>query len=326
MLWGRSGNICAFPECKKELVMNISETDDASVIGEVAHIVAKEHGGPRGDSLLTSEQRDKYDNLILMCSIHHKIIDDHPAKYPVQTLVEYKKNHENWVKQNLKLDNKKQREDEIYATYIDYFIRLANIENWRGWTSFLFGGDRPSITTEQHNGLTELIQYITTRVWSERYPDLEKSLINFKNILNDLINVFDKYIDKKLSDKVIWTKKFYRIDEQDTELYNKLHDKYMYHIKLVQDLTLELTRAANYIFDKVRDDLFSSFRINEGVLLVEVGPFADLSWRMYRVEYKDNERIEMPYPGLREFMEIRSTRDLAYGEGISEDYFLHIFL
>lgn len=71
MLWGRSGNICAFPDCKKELVMDISETDDISVVGEEAHIVAREAEGPRGNSPLTPEQRDKYDNLILMCSIHH---------------------------------------------------------------------------------------------------------------------------------------------------------------------------------------------------------------------------------------------------------------
>ncbi len=49
MLWGRSGNMCAFPECKKELVMDESETDDPSVIGEEAHIVGRKQTGPRGD-------------------------------------------------------------------------------------------------------------------------------------------------------------------------------------------------------------------------------------------------------------------------------------
>ena len=50
MLWGRSGNMCAFPNCKKELVMDESETDDASVIGEEAHIIARKENGPRGKS------------------------------------------------------------------------------------------------------------------------------------------------------------------------------------------------------------------------------------------------------------------------------------
>lgn len=47
MLWGRSGNICAFPDCKKELVMDESETDDPSLIGEEAHIVAQKENGPQ---------------------------------------------------------------------------------------------------------------------------------------------------------------------------------------------------------------------------------------------------------------------------------------
>jgi hypothetical protein len=84
---------------------------------------------------------------------------------------------------------------------------------------------------------------------------------------------------------------------------------------------MELTRAANYIFDKVRQDLVSGFRIKEGVLLVEMGPFMDLSWRTYRAEYRDGERTERPYPGLREFMTIRESRDFTWGTGVSEDYF-----
>lgn len=324
-LWGRSGNICAYPNCKKELVMDISETDDISVVGEEAHIVAREKDGPRGVSPLTAEQRDKYDNLILMCSIHHKVIDDHPDKFPVDMLIGYKKKHEDWVKQNLKLDNKKQREDEVYATYIDEFIRLADIENWKGWTSFLFGSDQPRISTEQYNKLRQLIQYIISRVWYNRYPELEKSLINFKTVLNNLLNVFDEYSEERRSDEEMWTKKIYHIDEWNPERYHELLKKYMYHVKLVQDLTLELTRAANYVFDKVRENLFPFFRIEEGVLLVEVGPFMDFSWRTHRVEYRNDERTEMPYPGLKKFMAIRSKRDLAYGEGVNEDYFPTVF-
>jgi len=321
MIWGRSGNICAFPDCKKELVMDISETDDISVVGEEAHIVAKENNGPRGNSSLTAEDRDKYNNLILMCSIHHKVIDEHPNKYPVEKLISYKKNHENWVKNNLSLNVNKQKEDEVYATYIDEIMKLSNIENWKGWTSFLLGGEHPRISIEHYNNLTTLIQYIISRIWYSRYTELEKAILNFKNVLNDLLNVFNQYSEKNKYTEEIWTRKFYQIDEWNPERYKNLHESYIYHINLVQDLTLELTRSANYIFDKVRKNLLSSFRIKEGVLLVEVGPFEDFSWRTHRVEYRDTEKTDKPYPGLKKFMNIRSSRDLAYGKGVREDYF-----
>lgn len=325
MLWGRSGNLCAFPDCKKELVMDISETDDISVVGEEAHIVAREEDGPRGVSPLTPEQRDKYDNLILMCSIHHKVIDDHPNIYLVELLHEYKKNHESWVKQNLKLDNVKQREDEVYSSYIDEFLKRADIENYRAWTSHLLSGDRPKMSREQYDKLRELIDYIISRVWFKRYPELESAFLNFKNVLNDLLKVFDEHAENVGNGEQIWTKKFYKIDRWDAELYENLHGKYMYHVELIDDLTFELTRAANYLFDKVRQQLVPSFRIKEGVLLIEAGPFIDMSWRKYKVEYKIEERIDFPYPGLRKFMEIRDRRDRCRGTGVSEDYFPPVF-
>lgn len=325
MLWGRSGNLCAFPNCKKELVMDISETDDISVVGEEAHIVAREPNGPRGSYPLDSEHRDKYANLVLMCSTHHKVIDEHPLNYSVELLHEYKTNHENWVKQNLKIDNAKQREDEIYASYLDDFIKLADIENYKAWTSWLLGGDHPKILKSQYDKLRDLINYIISRVWYKRYPELEYSLINFKNVLNDLLKVLDEHAEEVGNGEEIWTRKFYKIDRWDKELYEELHEKYMFHVRLIVDLTLELTRAINYIFDKVRQFLLPSFRIKEGVLLLEVGPFMDMSWRTFRVEYKPEERVEYPYPGLRNFMKIRNERDICWGNGVGEDYFLPVF-
>lgn len=192
MLWGRSGNICAFQDCKKELVMDISETDDLSIIGEEAHIVARKKDGPRGISTLTDEERDNYGNLILLCSIHHKIIDDHPTVYTVDVLQDYKKKHEKWVKENLKIDNKKERVDLIYSSYIDQILSFADIDNFKGWTSYIFGGDYPRISKVNHNSLQKLKEYIISRVWPHQYPKLEYSIINIKNIVNDLLLVFDR--------------------------------------------------------------------------------------------------------------------------------------
>jgi hypothetical protein len=79
MLWGRYANRCNFEDCRRELVMDATETDDESIIGEECHIFARGKNGPRGNSTLTEEQRDKYSNLILLCSVHHKLIDDQPG-------------------------------------------------------------------------------------------------------------------------------------------------------------------------------------------------------------------------------------------------------
>lgn len=319
MLWGRSGNICAFPGCKKELVMDISETDDISVVGEEAHIVAREEDGPRGNSTLNQEQRNKYTNLILLCSIHHKVIDDHPENYPVEKLKTIKQTHELLIRQNNQIDNDRQKDDELYATYVDELARLCNLNNFKGWTSFLIGGADPSISIKQYENLSELTNYILSRVWPKRYIELEDSIINLNIILNDFLKVFDKYSEE--SEKNFSTRKFYKTDDWNQEKYHKLLTKFNYHVSLINDLVFEFTRALNFIFDNIRRFVLSSYRIKEGLLLLVAGPFMDFTWKTYRTEYKIEERASRPYPGLKKFMEIRNNRDIVWGEGVSNDYF-----
>jgi hypothetical protein len=329
MLWGRSGNLCAFPDCRKELVMDVSETDDASIVGEEAHIVAQKRDGPRGESDLTAEQRNLYGNLILLCSAHHKVVDDHQDVYPVEKLTEMKRSHEAWVRLNLNSDLVKQKDDEDYSSHVDKFIELAEANEWKGWTSFVFSAGQPHIYQRNTRKLRELIEYIHSRIWPGRYPDLEAAFHNFKYVTNDFLRVFHKHMDpdrrqvqegETEDDVELWTEKFYKISDWDPERYNQLLSKFEYHGDLVQDLCLEMTRAANHMFDMVRADLFRSFRISEGVLLVEMGPYENFSWKTVRTEYRREEKLTL-YKGLRDFMTVRTSRSYHCGEGLSEDYF-----
>ncbi len=326
MLWGRSGNLCAFSNCRKELVADETGTDDPSLIGEEAHIVGKTAQSPRGCSDLPLDQRDKFDNLILLCSIHHKIVDDQQNTYTVEILKEQKRAHLAWVRNNLSQDLVKQREDEIYASYIDTFVELGEVDNWTAWTSNIFCGGQPQIYKSNLTKLREFCEFVLSRVWFNRYPTLEDALGNFKTAANDFVRVFEKYAERidpsrlDEEDPLISTEKFYHIQEWNPELYQKLGDKYDFHHLLVEDLALEMTRAANYILEMVRKDLFPNFRIKEGVLLNSIGPFADFTFKTVRTEYREDEKTEL-YPGLREFMKIRVNRDYPRGEGVSEDYF-----
>jgi hypothetical protein len=318
MLWGRSGNMCAFPDCKKLLVVDETLTDDPSVIGEEAHIVAQKEDGSRGISSLTPEQRDKYDNLILLCSIHHKIIDDQEYEYTVDKLREFKVKHETWIGTNLKTNNQKIKDDELYAAYIEKFIELTDLHNWNIWTSWILGSSQ-IFPKERFQSMKKVPDYIVSRIWPNRYPELEGAFANFKSIVNDLMRVYHEHL-KERSDGVT-VEKFYKshYDRIDPIEQNKLVDKYNYHSALIEDLILELTRAANYICDKIRDYIFAGFRLEEGALLITRGDI--LSSSTYRVEYRNDQRTAHPYPGLREFMTMREKRDLFIGQGIEEDYF-----
>ncbi len=95
----RSGNMCAFPDCHVRLTNHTPA--GLLVVGEVAHITAGSAGGPRVDTRLTAAQRDRADNLILLCMIHHKLIDSQPSVFTAAVLLDMKFQHELWVEQRL---------------------------------------------------------------------------------------------------------------------------------------------------------------------------------------------------------------------------------
>lgn len=99
ILWGRSGNRCAI--CKHALVIDATAEDSVSVVGDECHIVSSKVNGPRHDSSYPMDHFDVYENLILLCRIHHKMVDDQSETYATDILRQMKSNHEVWVTQQL---------------------------------------------------------------------------------------------------------------------------------------------------------------------------------------------------------------------------------
>ncbi len=87
-LFAHSGNRCGFPKCRRPLVQG------SVILGEICHIKAASPDGPRYDPDQTPEQRHGYDNLILLCADHHKIIDVDEEAYTGERLSRLKATHE----------------------------------------------------------------------------------------------------------------------------------------------------------------------------------------------------------------------------------------
>lgn len=99
ILWTRSGNRCAL--CKCELVVDATITNSESVVGDECHIISRQLNGPRHDPNYPEDKLDSYENLIVLCRVHHKMVDDQCETYNVNILSRMKSNHENWVSQTL---------------------------------------------------------------------------------------------------------------------------------------------------------------------------------------------------------------------------------
>ncbi|MEH2216125.1 MAG: HNH endonuclease [Nostoc sp.] len=93
-LFALSMNRCAFPSCTNAIID--SSTNNNIILGEVCHICAQNPGGLRYNAQQTSEERHSFENLILLCKNHHKVIDakENLHKYTVEYLTCIKADHE----------------------------------------------------------------------------------------------------------------------------------------------------------------------------------------------------------------------------------------
>lgn len=87
-LFVQTGNRCAFPQCTAPLT--VGET----LVAEVCHIRGDKPGSARHDPTQTNEERQQYENLIVLCPTHHTVVDNDVESYTVERLLKMKADHE----------------------------------------------------------------------------------------------------------------------------------------------------------------------------------------------------------------------------------------
>ena len=85
----KSLNKCAFPNCDLPIM-----EETGTVTGLVCHIKGRNKGGPRYDPKQTNKERHAFENVILMCARHSKVIDSESERYTVELLQEMKTQRE----------------------------------------------------------------------------------------------------------------------------------------------------------------------------------------------------------------------------------------
>ncbi len=76
------------PDCTIRVVQG------STILADVCHIKAANPGGSRYDAKQSAAERHGYENLILVCPTHHRLIDDDTKTYTVEHLLNMKADHE----------------------------------------------------------------------------------------------------------------------------------------------------------------------------------------------------------------------------------------
>lgn len=106
-LWGMAGGYCSNPDCRARVAI-VSENGESYLTGEMAHIVARQARGPRGDGVGGD---NTYTNLVLLCPTCHTKADKAPDNFPAEMLFDWKAQHEEWVDSWAKADRMKSSQE-----------------------------------------------------------------------------------------------------------------------------------------------------------------------------------------------------------------------
>lgn len=128
---------CCFPGCNRLLISRKESTGKILNIAEYAHIVAASPGGSRFDPSISSEVIKSSDNCIVLCSVHHHIIDNDPDKYPSDVLRSWKAEAEERTRQEMLLPNNYKSDEEIEALFSflldtgDYDVLSTKLDDFK---------------------------------------------------------------------------------------------------------------------------------------------------------------------------------------------------
>ena len=102
ILMGLCGGKCEFRGCNDSVIEDML-TGTKGNFSNYAHIIASSSHGPRGDENLSEQLSNDESNVMVLCRLHHKEVDDNPEIYTIDVLKRMKNEHENYIKELMKI-------------------------------------------------------------------------------------------------------------------------------------------------------------------------------------------------------------------------------
>lgn len=139
-LWGKAAGRCQYEGCNKPLWLDTLTQCEFNT-AYIAHIIADKPNGPRGHETLSEQLASDITNLMLMCDVHHRLIDNQDEKgHPVERLQEMKKKHENRIQMVTSIDENMKSHVLLYGANIG---EKTSPLNWIDTTSAMLPNRYP---------------------------------------------------------------------------------------------------------------------------------------------------------------------------------------
>lgn len=198
--------------------------------------------------------------------------------------------------------------DTLFSTsYLPIFEKIlshVDMSNFPYWTyTWAFSGDS-KISIETYGKLDELKDFLLRIAYHKGYEQFDNPLKNLALFMSDYIKLCDEHL-KLFGNEVYTIDRFYKAIPNNPD-YDVQLEEYKEYSWLLCDMTLELARLLNLILERIRERK-PDFYITEGI-------FAIRSIDRGYVTYREEEKSDFPYPGLKAFVKIRSSRSYCYSK------------
>lgn len=196
----------------------------------------------------------------------------------------------------------------IYVPYTDKILEYMIVEHYHDWTCSLAVSGNTMVHEDQLDRWDDLVLYIRSRVKHNEYKDIDCLYDNLAIIVADILNIINSYGSDRSSNGIVTIEKFYKNTPYNPN-YQKDLEKYKEIVMLLSDLIFEQTRLLNLILKRMRA-IMPDYQVEIGNLMTDSV--------MAHNEYREDEETESPYPGVKEFMAVRSSRNYHFSSSVVE--------
>lgn len=198
-------------------------------------------------------------------------------------------------------------EDLFLSCYIPVFdkvLSFVDMPNYPIWTSSWAMAGTSKISVSTYRSLEELNIFLQRISYHQGYDMYDNLLKNLGSLVSDYLYLCNEHLEN-FGPEEYTIERFYKKIPNNPDYASQLNE-FNEYCWLICDMTLELTRLLNLLLERIRERV-PDYQIDEGVFVID-------SIAREKTVYCENEKSDSPYPGLKQFVKIRKTRNYSYSK------------
>lgn len=194
--------------------------------------------------------------------------------------------------------------EKLYIPAFDHIFEMLDLENFHKWAYLCAISGNTVLKASVYENIGEISSYIMSRPKHKEYACWDSLIQNLGLLLNDFEIVFSQHAEK-IDDDRYAVELFYKRYVPNPN-YEEDLKAYTEHVMLVSDMIFELARMCNLILSRIRM-LYPEYKVELGILHVN-NRFSSPD-----LVYRESEVSDAPYPGIKEYIKVRLTRETHLG-------------